>query len=120
MFVGDYCLDLFKYMSGAGNPGSQMQVRRPQIPQQYLEPSWNIHGHLSARENLSVLRDEWREIKEIMNGPPPQCTHPAVLRRWQMLMDLRFGPAVAAFRRLASTQSRPWTRLDTLYYLNQF
>ena len=70
--------------------------------------------------HFSILRDEWDEIREIISGPPPQCTDPAALRRVQDLLDLHYRPAVVAFQNaMRRTTSRPWTRQDTFYYYDQ-
>lgn len=78
------------------------------LPSIAMAPLSQINGALSVNDPMWMLNEEWAEVRSILSGPPPQCTHPAIMRRWQMLIDL-YHPDAMEFMYPASR----WLRVHT-------
>ena len=73
-----------------------------------LAPASTINIPVCRSDPKWLLDDEWAEVRSILVGPPPQCTHPAIMRRWQMLVDLSHPDALEFMY-----PSARWVRADT-------
>lgn len=78
------------------------------LPSVAMAPLSQINGAVSVNDPKWLLNEEWAEVRSILTGPPPQCTHPAIMRRWQMLIDL-YHPDAMEFMYPAPR----WLRADT-------
>ena len=78
----------------------------------FIAPASAINGAITADTPPGVVEAEWTEVKLMLEEPPPSCTHPAVLRRWQLLKDAGCAAAIAYVR----PQWR-WTRMMTNKYI---
>ena len=73
-----------------------------------IAPAFEINGPVTHQDPAAVLDEEWATIKDVLEGTPPQCTHPLILRRWQTLRDLNHSGAI----QYRYPQKR-WTRAKT-------